>query len=180
MGGNACIYCKNQNCNETPWCKIHLGSAIGGNYTCMHTHIIIYTHVFTCILYVCTYTHFRHTRFLNASGTRGLCVGVCTHMYVPVCCPLSKCVSILTCAHTHRFWGQAALHFNYTSLTSCSNLEPGDLDRVTELSWLLICSIRSIVSAPSRTVTDGQKRCSGVPTVHSRETGSDVAWSCGK
>lgn len=20
MGGNACIYCKNQNCNETPWC----------------------------------------------------------------------------------------------------------------------------------------------------------------
>lgn len=113
-----------------------------------HTYNYIHTRVYMYIIRVHIHTHFRHTRFLNASGTRGLCVGVCTHMYVPVCCPLSKCVSILTCAHTHRFWGQAALHFNYTSLTSCSNLEPGDLDRVTELSWLLICSIRSTVSAP--------------------------------
>lgn len=145
-----------------------------------HTYNYIHTRVYMYIIRVHIHTHFRHTRFLNASGTRDLCVGVCTHMYVPVCCPLSKCVSILTCAHTQRSWGQAALHFNYTSLTSCSNLEPGDLDRVTELSGLLTCSIRSIVCAPPRTVTDGQKHCTGVPTVRSRETGSDAAWRCGK
>lgn len=160
--------------------KIHLGSAIGGNYACMHTHAITYTHVCTCILYVCTYTHTFPPHTLPKCLRHQGCVCGCVYTCMYLSAALSKCVSILTCAHTQTLWGQAALHFNYTSLTLCSDLEPGDLDRVTELSWLLICSIRSIVSAPPRTVTDGQKQCSGVPTVHSRETGSDAAGSCGK
>lgn len=48
----------------------------------MYAHTCNYIHTCVHVYYTCahTHTHFRHTRFLNASGTRGVCVGVCTHV----------------------------------------------------------------------------------------------------